>query len=181
VSAPRGPKAIPVAVILLGGLGAWFAARGRPPEPPPLDDEAPEPVSARRARPAPVANERPPAREVADDGVPIMPASTGAPLPEGPVHPHPITPRHQRIFRENRLIGSLDGAMDVGDVSAMRRFLDEYRRDYPEDDHQLQSGYAIIADCLERPGETPRAAALLWADAHRGSTLRRFVTRHCLE
>ena len=97
------------------------------------------------------------------------------------MHPHPITPAHQRIYRENRLVGALDGAMDVKDAAAMRRLLQTYRDEYPEDDNMLQDGYAIVADCFERPGEATRAAALAWADTHRGSTLRRFVSRHCLE
>ena len=71
--------------------------------------------------------------------------------------------------------------MDVRDAPGLRRLLEEYRRDYPEDDQMLQDGYAIIADCFENPGEAARAAATRWAETHRGSTLRRFVNRHCLE
>ncbi len=110
-----------------------------------------------------------------------MPPGANDPRPDGPVHPHPITPQHQRIYRENRLVGELNGAMDVKDVPALRKLLEEYRRDYPEDDNMLQDGYAVIADCLEHPGEATRAAATQWAETHRGSTLRRFVNRHCLE
>jgi hypothetical protein len=119
--------------------------------------------------------------ELASDGLPIMPAGPNEPVPDGPVHPHPITPEHERIFEENRLIGALNGAMDVKDVPAMRKFLEQYREQYPEDDHMIQGGYSVIADCLEHPGRTSRAAAERWADDHRGSTLRRFVQRHCLE
>ena len=110
-----------------------------------------------------------------------MPASPDARIPEGPVHPHPITPQHQRIFAENRLIGGLNGAMDVKDVPAMRRFLEQYRREYPEDNEMLQDGYAVIADCFEHPGAQARAAAERWVQTHNGSTLKRFVNRHCLE
>jgi hypothetical protein len=109
-----------------------------------------------------------------------MPAGPNDPIPDGPVHPHPITAEHERIYEENRLIGALNGAMDVKDVPALRRLLEEYREQYPEDDHMLEGGYAAIADCLEHPGEASRAAAQRWADQHRGSTLRRFVFRHCL-
>jgi hypothetical protein len=108
-----------------------------------------------------------------------MPAGPNDPIPDGPVHPHPITAEHARIYEENQLIGALNGAMDVKDVPAMRRLLEEYREQYPEDDQMLEGGYAAIADCLEHPGEASRAAAQRWADEHRGSTLRRFVTRHC--
>src|SRR5262245_49841035 len=54
------------------------------------------------ARTASVAAPAAPARradvERADDGMAIMPASPDARIPEGPVHSHPITPQHQRIF-----------------------------------------------------------------------------------
>jgi hypothetical protein len=112
------------------------------------------------------------------DGLPIMPARGE---PSGPVHPHPITPQHQRIYAENRLVAALDGAMDTRDVAGMRRLLEQYRREYPEDDNQLQDGYALIADCLEHPGAPARAAAEHWLDAHNGSSLKRFVIQHCLE
>jgi hypothetical protein len=118
---------------------------------------------------------------VTSDGLPIMPAGPDAARPDGPVHPHPITPRHQRIFAENRLIGALDGAMDVKDAAGMRRLLEQYRREYPEDDNMLQDGYAVIADCLEHPGAPSRAAAERWLPTHNGSTLKRWVNRYCLE
>ena len=137
---------------------------------------------AEEANDAPAPPARPPASRVAmaNDGLPIMPAGPSAAMPDGPVHPHPITPDHERIFEENRLIGALNGAMDVQDVPAMRRLLAEYEDRYPEDDQMLQGGYAVIADCLEHPGDASRAAARRWAEEHRGSTLRRFVYRHCL-
>ena len=181
-------------LVLAGGLAcllaAWFFLRGGPPE----VAEAPE---AEDAPAAPVATPPPfpprptvraptpvaPETEVVvtSDGLPIMPASPDARIPEGPVHPHPITPQHQRIFAENRLIGGLNGAMDVKDVPAMRRFLEQYRREYPEDNEMLQEGYAVIADCFEHPGAKTRAAAERWVQTHNGSTLKRFVNRHCLE
>jgi hypothetical protein len=180
---------LPAAALLLG-LGVWLAARGRPVE----EARPDERVTANEKETAPArptlaaALQAPPPRElapaepwVADDGLPIMPAAPDALRPDGPVHPHPITPAHRRIFRENRLVGALNGAMDVRDVGAMRALLAAYRADYPEDDEMLQDGYALIAECFENPGEATRAAARSWADTHRGSTLRRFVNRHCLE
>jgi hypothetical protein len=116
-----------------------------------------------------------------NDELPIMPAHSDDPRPAGPMHPHPITAEHERIFAENRLIGALNGAMDIKDVPALRRFLAQYRDQYPEDAQMLQEGYAVIADCLEHPGTESQAAARRWADEHRGSTLRRFVSRHCFQ
>ncbi len=62
--------------------------------------------------------------------------------------------------------------MDVKDVPAMRRFLEQYRREYPEDNEMLQDGYAVIADCFEHPGAQARAAAERWVQTHNGSTLK---------
>jgi hypothetical protein len=101
------------------------------------------------------------------------------PTAEGVEHPHPITPEHERIFRENRLIGAMNGAMDVDDAPGLRHLLAQYRQEYPEDDQELSDGYAAIADCIESPGEESQARAERWAEEHRGSTLRRFVFRHC--
>ena len=96
-------------------------------------------------------------------------------------HPHPITPQHQRIYRENELTFSLDGAVDVEDVAGIRRLLAIYRQEFPEDSLVLQQGYEIIANCLERPGAATRAVAQRFYDTEIASTLRRHVRRHCLE
>jgi hypothetical protein len=110
-----------------------------------------------------------------------MPAGSTAPPIGEPRHPHPITPQHERIYRENNLTFSLDGAVDVEDVAAIRRLLTTYRQEFPEDSLVLQQGYEIIANCLERPGETTRAAAQHFYDTELASALRRHVRRHCLE
>ena len=180
------------AFTLLVAAAAWLVfrpdprrERAEPEQPAQVEDWPPAPAAElpppRVPLPAPLPPARKPDEVVTSDGLPIMPPGPNDPRPDGPVHPHPITPQHQRIFRENRLVGQLNGAMDVKDAPGLRRLLEEYRRDYPEDDQMLQDGYAIIADCLEHPGEAARVAATRWAETHRGSTLRRFVNRHCLE
>ncbi len=158
------------------GAALWRGWRARPPSKGPPLPAADEPSSAPAPPPRPPES---PVR-VVNDGLPIMPAGPSASIPDGPVHPHPITPEHERIFEENRLIGALNGAMDVKDVAGLRRLLEEYKEKYPEDDQMLEGGYAAIADCFEHPGEASRTAARRWAEEHRGSTLRRFVYRHCL-
>jgi hypothetical protein len=190
----KTPSTRRLLIVLAGALIAlvvvWLLTRDRPSgepvapsvenEPPAVPERAPAPVPAAPVAPAPPPAPRP-EFEMADDGIPIMPASPDARRPDGPVHPHPITPQHKRLFAENALVANLNGAMDVKDVPAMRRMLEEYRREYPEDDHQLQDGYAVIADCFEHPGAASRAAAERWIPTHNGSTLKRFVYRHCLE
>jgi len=110
----------------------------------------------------------------------VLPANSKPPAEEPP-HPHPITPQHQRIYRENELTFSLDGAVDVEDVPGIRRLLAIYRQEFPEDSLVLQRGYELIANCLEHPGETTRAAAQRFYDTELASGLRRHVRRHCLE
>ena len=136
------------------------------------------------ARPAPAAPAPPPPTKeepVAEDGVPFMPAHDGDPIPEGYRHFHPITPKHKRLYKENGLIESLNGAMDVKDAPGLRKLLAQYKREYPEDEWELQGGYAAIADCFDHPGDATRAAAKAWVEAHNGSPLKRFVNRHCFE
>src|SRR5690606_31345685 len=121
-----------------------------------------------------------PSPDVTPDGLRIAPANDGAPHEPGML-PHPITPQHERIFRESSLVASLNGAMDVKDVKALRALLETYRDEYPEDAHVLQDGYEIIADCLENPGPETRAVAKRYYDTELASGLRRYIRRHCLE
>jgi pyruvate/2-oxoglutarate dehydrogenase complex dihydrolipoamide acyltransferase (E2) component len=174
--------------IVLVLVGGWWLIRGGRPDAAPV---AEPPASETAAAPSPVAA---PSPAVA----PPAPAPTGAapeappPTPEGPaaatapsdageeLRPsHPITPTHMRIQRENNLLGSMNGAMDVEDGAGLRNLLDQYRQEYPDDPNQLQEGYGVIADCLQHPGPTATAAGHRYFDRERGSILRRFVARHC--
>lgn len=140
-----------------------------PPPSPPLARDAKRPA-------APAAPEH-----VAADGIGFMPPHDGDPKPPGPLHPHPISAQHQRLFAENRIAFALDDATDAKDVTAMKALLSQYRRDFPEDQWQLQSGYAVIIDCLEHPGPASRQAAERWLDQNNGSTVKRSVLRNCIE
>jgi hypothetical protein len=167
-------------------LVAWLILRGRTEEATasaPVDEPATAAAEARRLPPVPRTPDAPapkPYEEetVTSDGIPIAP-------PRGEVigaaHPHPITPQHERIYGENRLVGAIEGAMEMKDAASIRRFLARYRREYPEDDQELQDGYGVIADCIDRPGASPRAAAERWLDSHNGSTAKRYVLRYCIE
>lgn len=87
----------------------------------------------------------------------------------------------RRIYRENNLSVSLMGAMNAGDHQGLRALIAEYRADYPEDEHRLQEGYSLIADCMERlTAERQKVAREYWR-THRGSIARRFIRRHCLD
>jgi hypothetical protein len=178
-----------VSALVVALVAVWLLVRERPSEPiatapaeeeaPPAAEEAPR-LPRRAPAPPPPEPAPPPLKEeiVTSDGLPIMPARGEA---TGPAHPHPITPQHQRIYGENRLVGAIEGAMDVKDTAGMRRLLDQYRREYPEDDQDLQDGYGVIADCIDHAGAPARAAAERWLDAHNGSTAKRYVLRYCLE
>ena len=84
-----------------------------------------------RGASAPSAPE-PTALEYASDGLPIMPAEPGASVAQGPVHPHPITPAHARIYRENNLVGALNLAVDLEDAPRIRELVARYRAEFPE-------------------------------------------------
>jgi hypothetical protein len=153
-------------------------------------------LSRREKLPAPQSTPR--EQNVTSAALPLEPTPPGAravlasaarpstPLPAKPPaeelrQSHPITPQHERIYRENQLTFALDGAVDVQDARGIRRLLASYRQEFPEDSLVLQQGYELIADCLERPGEPSRAAAQHFYDSELASALRRHVRRHCLE
>jgi hypothetical protein len=133
-----------------------------------------------QAATAPLAQSATARVDFSPDGVPIRPAGSAEVDAVGML-PHPITPQHQRIFRENNLIGELNGAMDVKDAAGLRQLLRQYRDEYPEDAHVLQDGYELVASCLEHPGPEARAAAQRYYDTQLDSGLRRYIRRHCLE
>jgi hypothetical protein len=167
-----------VGVVVLGAV-AWLALHGGASSP-----ATPRPALAigdTSAPPAPrVAAEMPLPPAPTPVAGPAAPPAPADQPPDDPPHPHPITAQHQRMFRENTLLGEMNGALDVRDGAGLRRLLDRYRGEFPEDPSQLQEGYRIIADCLEHPGAASTAAAQRLYDVERGSTLRRFVGRHCL-
>jgi hypothetical protein len=116
---------------------------------------------------------------IASDGMPVVPHDPSARPAPGPAHPHPITPSHTRIYRENQLISRLNGALDARDGARLRGLLETYRAEYPEDPHALQEGYEIIADCLEHPSPASAAVARTYYATETASTLRRYVRRLC--
>ena len=141
--------------------------------------EAPTPAPVHAPRPAatptPTSTPTPTGTEATSAG----PADAGTDAEE--LRPsHPLTPRHARIYRENNLIGAMEGAMDVRDGRGLRYLLQQYRSEFPEDPNELQEGYGIIANCLEHPGPDTTAAGQQYYDRERGSTLRKFIARYCL-
>jgi hypothetical protein len=175
--------AVPVA------CASWWLLR----EAPVPELSARESASPQRASEAPVRPVAPavsvashvrlvPARDgdTLPDGMRIAPANSGQAHEVGMV-PHPITEQHQRIFRENALIGQLNGAMDAKDARGLRALAEEYRDEYPEDSHVIQEGYELIAQCLEGITDELREAAQRYYDERLDSGLRRYIRRHCLE
>jgi len=178
---------------------SWWVLRDAPvPELPARESASPRhaadaPASPRLAAEAPVRPAAPavsvashvriaPARDgdSLPDGIRIAPANSGQAHEVGMV-PHPITEQHQRIFRENVLIGQLNGAMDAKDARGLRALAAEYRGEYPEDSHGIQEGYELIAQCLEGVTDELRRAAQRYYDERLDSGLRRYIRRYCLE
>lgn len=176
-----------ILLLILAAVAVWSLFRTESAPPPYLEEPraaAPPPRALRVGPPAraeaPAARPLEHTQEHTDDDKPYMPPGPNDPHPKTYAHPHPITPEHQRIFRENALLFQLNEAMDGKEVARLRRYLQEYRHEYPEDPHEMQSGYELIADCLEHPGDRTRAAAQKYFNEETASTLRRFVLRHCL-
>jgi hypothetical protein len=183
--------ALGLGLALVGWLMLRRTAPAEAPAPERVEEEAPPPPAPAVPAPAPAppvtaaappsASPSRPALEYMSDGVPLMPPGPDDPHPNTFVHPHPITPKHKRIFRENALLFQLNEAVDGREAPRLRELLRQYREEYPEDPHDMQKGYALIADCVEHPNDGTRAAARAYYDEEIASTLRRFVHRHCLE
>jgi phytoene dehydrogenase-like protein len=172
VSSWPGPRyALPFLAIALAFLG--FALRREPSSAPA------EPLAAADARAVP--DETVAELEYAADGLPLKPRDPEVAVPDGPVHPHPITDAHERIYRENNLVAALNLAVDLEDAARLRELVAQYRTEYPEDEHRLQEGYAIIADCLERLDASVQARARRFWETELRSQTRRYVRRLCLE
>jgi len=95
--------------------------------------------------------------------------------------PHPLDPERERLHAENRLILHLNEAMSFRNTKDMRALLVDYRKLDPTDADASQAGYAVIADCIDQPGEASLAAAHRFYDTQRHSPLRRYVRRICFE
>jgi hypothetical protein len=169
------------AIFLVVGLVLWFMFRPEtPPEPrrPLARDEpavAPPPVSPPELAPLltlpaprPIAVEASKPASVPYDQTPGMPS-------------HPITAEHEHIQQELQLVQAMNDAMDLGDGARLRALIREHGQQFPGDLNQLRDGYDIVADCLEHPGPASTAAGERYFENERGSTLRRFVHRYCLE
>jgi len=172
-------RRITVGLLVVGAALLGFLTRGYPE----LSSGA-----RPRERVQPRVSQQGPARALpeaelayASVAVPRLPNEADAQPPAALPHAHPITPQHERIYRENNLTFALDAAVDLEDVADIRRLLAIYREEFPEDALVMQQGYEIIANCLERTGEPTRAAAQSFYDTEIASTLRRHVRRHCLE
>jgi len=174
---------VALAVSVLGAL-IWVSmqeahSRTQPPE---QDEAVPVALSAAtvHASAARVAQPRAQPRAEAVSREPDAQESapaTGA-LDE---HPHPLDEARRRLADEQRLIGALNDAMDLGDPRSMRPMIASYRVLTPRDENKLAEGYERIADCLEDPSAAHLEAAREYYDRERASTVRRYVRRHCLE
>jgi hypothetical protein len=177
-------SAFVAAAALLGFLAFRPAAKLPEPEQKTAEPKAAEPEApgaTRAAEPTlPQAELALASNALASNALPSAPVGS-QPAAAELRHAHPITPQHERIYRENQLTFSLDGAVEVEDVPGIRRLLAIYRQEFPEDALVLQQGYELIANCLERPREATRAEAQRFYDTELASSLRRHVRRHCLE
>jgi hypothetical protein len=172
-------------LVCLAGLLVWLIVGHGAASPATPRDLGPVPELARRDYPEspPTPPVLPPSlpQLMGSDGVPVMGPGTSDSTANGPRHPHPITPEHQRLFHINNLIFSAMGAADVHDYQAIRRFVRELHDSDPEDLGQLQKGYSLIADCFEKRTPDTTARARAFDATETASPARRYVRRYCLE
>lgn len=169
---------VAAASLIVVGLCAWWLwPSSAAPEPPARVERREEPP---RSEPKPAENQLARA-DYLPNGQPIYPAGSAVPEDAHGMAPHGLSPTHLRIYRENNLVGNLNGAMDVKDVAGMRDLLRQYREEYPEDAHVMQQGYELIANCIEHPGGRNREVAQRYYDEELDSGLRRYIRRYCLE
>lgn len=177
-------------VLVLGGAVVWLALGG--------DDEAPraravDEVEAPAKQPAPVKAaslpktvaepELEPVRQPSPpaEQATVVPAAQDDFNPKPGDHPHPITPERRRIYHENDMVATIDNAIQVKDYQAVRRFNDEYRRQYPADEFNMQDAYDMIADCMEEKTPERVARAREFWETRRSSRARRDLRKNCLE
>jgi hypothetical protein len=174
-SPSNGTRALLVAgALLLVALTVWlFSGSSKVPEPTraqsPEESQADEPE--RKAAPAPA----PPQASVTHAAV------APAPSAEEFLPSHPINDARLRQQRQNQFIQMMNDSMDLKDGRRLRELAENFQKERFDDSDKHGEGSLIIADCLEHPGPASRAAAQAFWDRERGSNLRRYVKRHCLE
>lgn len=180
---PSKRSRLPLAIgaLLLLAFGFWLLlGRDKVPKSPreasvtetpaePAEPPAPPPAPVRAAAPAPTPGPAGATTTASVQATDELPPS------------HPITPERERLQLQNRYIQTLNDAMDLGDGPKLRELAKRFRAEGFDDVDKLGEGYAIVADCLEHPGEASRAAAQKFWDENRASNLRRHLHRHCLE
>jgi hypothetical protein len=176
----RGAVLGVAAALALSVLALWPVGERRPA----LEQEA---TAAHSTSPLVAAEVVRPSTESAAPVVPsAAPPAQRAVADGGDLHPHPITREHEVLQQELRLVGALQDALDLEDVSALRSLIARYRAHVPGDENKLAEGYARLADCLEVDARdhdpvAVRAAAEAYYQNERASTLRRYIRRVCLE
>lgn len=168
--------------IVLGGW--WWCGRSERSVAQPFETEQPPEAAAQSQRHG-QRNDSPATRAAAQGPAAGPRADTHEPATDADVdaasHPHPITSHHVRIQLENQFIQQLNDAVDLRDSRQIRALVARYRAEGFADVDKLGDGHAIIADCLEQPGEASRATARSFYDRERGSIIRRQLRRICLE
>jgi len=160
----------------------WLVFSGVRAEPSPVTEPSWESVTESEAKPSTESRhfERParqPGPEAKSD---VTLASAHSEFKPGDPS-HPMSPERLRAYRQNDVIGQIDGAILVKDYEGIRRLNAEYRREYPDDDQMTRDAYDMIADCLEHKTPERVARAREFWETKRGSRARRDLRKICLE
>ena len=137
-------------------------------------DEAPADEPERQAAPTPPPP-RAPTAPVTEPAA--APAASAEELPPS----HPINDERLRQQRQNQFVQMMNDAMDLENGPRLRELAMRFAEENFSDPDKHGEGYLLVADCLEHPGPSSRAAAQAFWERERGSNLRRYIKRHCLE
>ena len=163
--------------LVIGLFAIWLlSGPDKVPEPTraETEEEAPADEPERQAAPAPTP---PPAPTASATHTVAAAAPSAEEFPPS----HPINDERLRQQRQNQFIQMMNDAMDLENGPRLRELAKRFAEEKFSDPDKHGEGYLLVADCLEHPGPASRAAAQAFWDRERGSNLRRYIKRHCLE
>lgn len=169
---------------LIAGLLLWVWAHGKttPERAAPTANavHAPVPAARERARPAQTRALLRTLGELAraaEESAPAQPASDETPDRT----PHPLTPDHERLYRDVDLLHAADQAIEAGRFAEARALLAQHHRELPGMSVVEEEGLWLLTDCAELRSAANVSRVQAFYDQHSASTVRRRLRRACLE
>jgi hypothetical protein len=96
-------------------------------------------------------------------------------------HPHPITPDHERLYRDVDLLQEADEAIKTGEYARARVLLAQHHRELAGMSAVEEEGLLLLADCAEHGRAEDVERVRSFYEEHTDSSVRRRLRRACLE